>query len=96
VARRPVFDCCENSRASTVFHARRRPSPLCLVGCGQSEWMSITGSSSGEAWTTSRSKVGLDELISLGGRASGWRHRRRLDRLAHVREGLAIGTHFGD
>jgi len=51
--------------------------------------MSIKGSSSGEVWTTSRSKVGLRELAPVGGRASGGRHRRRLERLAHVREDLS-------
>jgi len=56
--------------------------------------MSITGSSSGEAWTTSRSKVALHELIPLGGRASGGRHRRRLDRLADVRKEIAPVPNF--
>ncbi len=48
-ARRPTFDSCENSRGSLVFHGGRshfRRSPWRAL---QSEWMSMTGISSGEA-----------------------------------------------
>jgi len=81
----PVESAVE-ARFSRLGAGRPRFAPL---GAIHREWMSITGSSSGEACTTSRSKMGLDELAPLGGRATRWRHRRRLDWLADVPENLA-------
>ena len=50
--------------------------------------MSIAGSSSGDAWKTSRSKVDLHEFAPVGGRPASGRDRRRFERFAEVGEGL--------
>jgi hypothetical protein len=58
--------------------------------------MSIAGSSSGDDWKTSRSKVHLHELAPVGGRPASRRDRRRFERFAEVREDLPNRPGLGD
>jgi len=80
------------SRFFTLGAGRFRRSPWRAV---QSEWMSMTGSSSGEACTTSRSKVSLHELHSI--RWAGlWRETPEAARSVRPRARGSVFLHAGE
>ena len=80
------------SRFFTLGPGRFRRSPWRAV---QSEWMSMTGSSSGEACTTSRSKVSLHELHSI--RWAGlWRETPEAARSVRPRARGSVFLHAGE
>ena len=69
-AERPQSDP-KSLAKSPMFAMGADGSPVPFQKHRQSEWMSITGSSSGEACMMSRSSWGLNEPGPLGGRSPG-------------------------